>query len=203
MDFTCHVNWIILIIVLNSSSLRTASLPERSRSSRTKFALMPLKRKGLLGAKLNENTLERNGNPILNRKQGINFYSCSKNKYGMWTVRIYGCISINVSLLFVSLANKIASNDANTFPFIFAFNSKQFKIHNPQIKTVDLILYNNPTTTQLNPLQKKNVVYKLTCPFRVWSYDAINKPTTYIGLTTTTPCRKLTCRLSDLLNNIY
>lgn len=39
---------------------------------------MSLRHNGLLGGKETEKTLERTGNVILNRKQGIVLYSCSK-----------------------------------------------------------------------------------------------------------------------------
>lgn len=40
--------------------------------------IMSPRRKGLLGVKENEKTLDGTGNPILNRKEGINTYSVQR-----------------------------------------------------------------------------------------------------------------------------
>lgn len=47
---------------------------------------MPLRSKGgYVGVKDNKKMLEETGNPGLNRQQGINFYSCSKDWGGIIT----------------------------------------------------------------------------------------------------------------------
>ena len=71
----------------------------------------------------------------------------------------------------------------------------RFIIYYKKFKTSNLVISNN-SSPQTTPLQKTNVVYRFTCPLE----DCISKDkesTSYIGYTTTTLSRRLTCHLSQ------
>ena len=59
-------------------------------------------------------------------------------------------------------------------------------------RSKQLLIKNSPTT-RTSPIQQSHLVYQFTCPHE----DCLLRKSSYIGLTTTTLSRRLTCHLSD------
>ena len=70
----------------------------------------------------------------------------------------------------------------------------RFIIYYKKFKTANLVINNN-SSPQINKLQKTNLVYRFTCPLG----DCISnvQKSSYIGYTTTTLSRRLTCHLTE------